>query len=260
MIDLEYIRGFFPQAIARDKRFDRYMLKEYIQLLILEHLTSTHFAENLSFIGGTNLRLVQGIDRFSEDLDFDCKNLTEADFISLTDNIIRNLQDDGINVEARDKANAKLTAYRRNLHFPQLLFDLGLTGHREERFLVKIEAQDQGFVYQPKVATINKMGFYIDVQTPPDDVLCAMKLSALIARQKGRDFYDSFFLLSKTMPNYDYLATKQNINNLAELKAAISKTLLNVDLNVKKNDFRHLLFHEENAERILVFGKFVEGL
>ena len=131
MIDLEYIRGFFPQAIARDKRFDRYMLKEYIQLLILEHLTTTQFAENLSFIGGTNLRLVQGIDRFSEDLDFDCKNLTEADFISLTDNIIRDLQDNGINVEARDKANAKLTAYRRNLHFPQLLFDLGLTGHRE---------------------------------------------------------------------------------------------------------------------------------
>ncbi|MBO7566695.1 MAG: nucleotidyl transferase AbiEii/AbiGii toxin family protein [Bacteroidales bacterium] len=260
MIDLEYIRGFFPQAIARDKRFDRYMLKEYIQLLILEHLTTTQFAENLSFIGGTNLRLVQGIDRFSEDLDFDCKNLTEADFISLTDNIIRDLQDEGINVEARDKANAKLTAYRRNLHFPQLLFDLGLTGHREERFLVKIEAQDQVFVYQPKVATINKMGFYIDVQTPPDDVLCAMKLSALIARQKGRDFYDSIFLLSKTMPNYDYLAAKQNINNLAELKAAISKTLLSVDLNVKKNDFRHLLFREENAERILGFGKFVEGL
>lgn len=84
--------------------------------------------------------------------------------------------------------------------------------------------------------------------------------AAFSRRQKGRDFYDSIFLLSKTMPNYDYLAAKQNINNLAELKAAISKTLLSVDLNVKKNDFRHLLFREENAERILGFGKFVEGL
>ena len=260
MIDLEYIRGFFPPAVSRDKRFDRYMLKEYIQLTILEHLMSSKYADRLSFIGGTNLRLVQGIDRFSEDLDFDCKNLSEADFVALTDEVIRRLQDDGINVIARDKENANLTAYRRNLHFPQLLFDLGLTGHREERFLVKIEAQDQGFDYQPKVVNINRMGFFLDVLTPPDDILCAMKLSALIARQKGRDFYDSIFLLSKTTPNYDYLSAKQNVGNLTELKATIAQTLLTVDLNVKKKDFLHLLFREENAERVLNFGKFVEGL
>lgn len=30
MIDIEYIRSFFPATIARDNRFDRYMLKEYL--------------------------------------------------------------------------------------------------------------------------------------------------------------------------------------------------------------------------------------
>ena len=38
MIDLEYIRSFFPPMIARESRFDRYMLKEYLQLLILDHI------------------------------------------------------------------------------------------------------------------------------------------------------------------------------------------------------------------------------
>ena len=38
MIDIEYIRSFFPSTIARESRFDRYMLKEYLQLLILDHL------------------------------------------------------------------------------------------------------------------------------------------------------------------------------------------------------------------------------
>jgi len=38
MIDIEYIRSFFPPTIARESRFDRYMLKEYLQLLILDHL------------------------------------------------------------------------------------------------------------------------------------------------------------------------------------------------------------------------------
>ena len=260
MIDLEYIRSFYPPTIAQNNRFDRYMLKEYVQLMILEHICTTKYVENLSFIGGTNLRLVQGIDRFSEDLDFDCKSFSETDFIQLTDSIIHNLQANGINVVARDKANPNLTAFRRNLYFPQLLFELGLTGHREERFLVKIEAQDQGFDYKPVVSHISRMGFYFDVQTPPNEVLCAMKLSALISRSKGRDFYDTIFLLSKTKPDYSYLSAKQSINNVQELKLAVSKTLSTVDLNVKKKDFVHLLFREENAERILRFGDIIEGL
>ena len=33
MIDIEYIRSFFPPTIARESRFDRFMLKEYLQLL-----------------------------------------------------------------------------------------------------------------------------------------------------------------------------------------------------------------------------------
>ena len=76
MIDLEYIRSFFPLTIAKDSRFDRYMLKEYLQLLILDYLGKTPYVSKVSFIGGTNLRLIQGIDRFSEDIDFDCKDLS----------------------------------------------------------------------------------------------------------------------------------------------------------------------------------------
>jgi hypothetical protein len=43
MIDIEYIRSFFPPTIARESRFDRYMLKEYLQLLILDHLATTSY-------------------------------------------------------------------------------------------------------------------------------------------------------------------------------------------------------------------------
>jgi len=60
--------------------------------------------------------------------------------------------------------------------------------------------------------------FFFLFPVPPDDVLCAMKLSALLSRAKGRDFYDALFLLSLTKPNYDYLSKKQDIHNLTELK------------------------------------------
>ena len=260
MIDIEYIRSFFPPAIVRESPFDRYMLKEYLQLLILDHLTTTPYIGKMAFIGGTNLRLIQGIDRFSEDLDFDCKDLSEAEFMAMTDSVVQYLRQNNMEVETRDKPNPKLTTFRRNLYFPQMLFNLGLTGHRDERLLLKIEAQDQGVPYQPVVTNINKMGFFFGVQVPPLDVLCAMKFAAIFARQKGRDLYDAIFLLSKTKPNLDFLQTRTGISTMEELKVALTERLKEVDLNQKKRDFGHLLFNEANADRILQFPKVVDAL
>ena len=257
MIDLEYIRSFFPPTIAKESRFDRYMLKEYLQLMILDHLATTPYINKVSFIGGTNLRLIQGIDHFSEDLDFDCKDLAEEEFIVMTDSVVNYLQQNNIDVETRDKANPKLTAYRRNLYFPQMLFDLRLTGHREERLLLKIEAQDQGVDYQPEVATVNRMGFFFNIKTPPLDVLCAMKFAAILARQKGRDFYDVIFLLSKTKPNMDFLKARVGIGSIDDLKFAIANRMQEIDLNQKRMDFAHLLFNDSNANRILSFDSVV---
>ncbi len=260
MIDIEYIRSFFPATIAKESRFDRYMLKEYLQLLILDHLSTTPYINKVAFIGGTNLRLIQGIDRFSEDLDFDCKELSEEEFMAMTDSVVSYLRQNNIDVETRDKANPKLTAFRRNLYFPEMLFDLGLTGHKEERLLLKVEAQDQGVTYQPVVANINRMGFFFSVQVPPLDVLCAMKFAAILSRQKGRDFYDAIFLLSKTKPNLDFLSARAGISSVDELKTAITERLKGIDLNHKKRDFSHLVFNEHHAERILRFPDVVEAL
>ena len=260
MIDIEYIRSFFPPAIARESRFDRYMLKEYLQLLILDHLATTPYINKVSFIGGTNLRLIQGIDRFSEDLDFDCKDLSEDEFMAMTDSVVLYLRQNDVEVETRDKPNPHLTAFRRNLYFPQMLFDLGLTGHRDERLLLKIEAQDKGIQYRPVVANVNRMGFFFGIQVPPVDVLCAMKFAAILARQKGRDFYDAIFLLSKTKPNLDFLLARTGITSIEELKATIAEQLQEIDLNHKRRDFVHLLFNESNADRILQFPQVVASI
>lgn len=260
MIDIEYIRSFFPPTIARESRFDRYMLKEYLQLLILDYLATTPYINKVVFIGGTNLRLIQGIDRFSEDLDFDCKDLSEDEFMAMTDSMVLYLRQNNVEVETRDKPNPHLTAFRRNLYFPQMLFDLGLTGHRDERLLLKIEAQDQGVQYQPVVANVNRMGFFFGIQVPPLDVLCAMKFAAILARQKGRDFYDVIFLLSKTKPNMDFLKARVGISTSEELKATIAEQLKEIDLNHKKRDFMHLLFNGANADRIQQFEEVVAAI
>ena len=147
MLQLDLLKNYFAPNLWENINQRKYLVKEYIQLMILDYLTTTTYIRKLTFIGGTNLRLVKGIDLFSEDLDFDCKNLSEKEFLRMTDNIITFLQRNGIVVEIRDKPNEKIKAYRRNIYFPELLFELGLSGYKQERFLIKVEAQDQKIEY-----------------------------------------------------------------------------------------------------------------
>ena len=260
MISIDHIKSFYPAAMSGRPVFLKHILKEYVQLLILDHLANTRYARKVTFIGGTNLRLVKGIDRFSEDLDFDCEGLSEEDFLAMSEDVLAFLRRNGLKVEARDKDTSRLTAFRRSIHFPELLFDLGLSGHREERFMVKLEAQDQGVAYAPATAFIKGCGLFFPFPVPPDGVLCAMKIAAMLARSKGRDFYDVMFLLAQTQPDYDFLSARCGIGNLPELKAAVEKCLHSVDLRHKQRDFEHLLFHHENSKRILYVGEFIDAL
>ncbi len=260
MIRIEQIKNYFPVQIRGNSSFDKYILKEYLQLMILDYLSSTPFVRRMAFIGETNLRLVKGIDRFSEDLDFDCKNLSIDEFFEMTNEVIQFLERSGFRVEAKDKENSKLTAFRRNIHFPELLFDLGLSGHKEERFLIKIESQDQGIVYPSVIMNIKGCGFFFPFPVPSDGILCSMKIAAMLNRAKGRDFYDVMFLLSQSKPDYDFLSKRCGVHNLQEFKKATTELLKTVDLKKKQKDFEHLLFNKTNSAKILRFGEFVDSL
>lgn len=258
MIDMEYIRGFYPPYIAQNAGMQKHMLKEYVELLALEWIAGSPYAAKLVFIGGTNLRLIQGIDRFSEDLDFDCKGLSESEFRQMTDELVRYLQLQGLNAELRNKDNARLTAFRSNVHFPELLFDLLLTGHREERFLMKIEAQDQGVDYPREMAIVQRNGFSFPVPVPPLSVLLSMKLCALLTRQKGRDFYDAMFLMQRTEPDYAFLQQQKGIANKVQLDAALRETIAKTDMKMKQRDFEHLLFDSRKSEMILRYEEIIK--
>jgi hypothetical protein len=214
----------------------------------------------MAFIGGTSLRLLKGIDRFSEDLDFDCKGLSNEAFMQTTEDVIAFLNRNGLKARAYDKNSPKLKAFRRNIQFPGLLHELGLSGHREEMFLLKIECQDQGVDYPVQTALAKGCGFFFPIPVPSDSVLCAMKLCAMLKRSKGRDFYDAMFLLQTTSPDYAFLSQACGIHNLAELKAATANLLETVDLTVKQHDCEHLLFNRDNSRRILLFGDFIQTL
>ena len=258
MVTLNLIKNYFPEQIRNNTLLGEYMMKEYIQLSILDYLSTTQYIRKLILIGGTNLRLVKGIDRFSEDLDFDCKEMNKEEFLKMSDDVMHYLTRSGYKVESKDMKSPKLTAFRKNIYFPEFLFNIGLSRHRDERFLIKIEAQDQGVTYIPEMKNIKGCGFYFPFPLPPDAVLCAMKATALLERGKGRDFYDLMFLLGQTKPDYDFLEKRTGIKNADEFKSEVKKRLKMTDLKIKTKDFEHLLFNKENNKRILRFEEFFD--
>ncbi|MEI7727657.1 MAG: nucleotidyl transferase AbiEii/AbiGii toxin family protein [Bacteroidota bacterium] len=260
MIQIDAIKTYYPEQFRDNANFSKYILKEYLQLMILDYLSTSPYVRKITFIGGTSIRLMKGIDRFSEDLDFDCKTFSHDEFTEMTNKVLQFLRHNGLNAEVKDKENPKLKAFRRNIHFPELLFSLGLTGHRDERFLIKIESQDQLVSYNPEMVNIKGCGFFFPMPVPPASVLCAMKVSAMLDRQKGRDFYDAMFLLSQTMPDFNFLSQRMGISNLDALKKAAEIVIKNIDLKIKMRDFEHLLFYKNNSARILHVAEFFRSL
>ena len=260
MIQLEQIKSYYPQPLRDNALFGKYLLKEYIQLMILNYLSSTRFIRKMVFIGGTCLRLAKGIDRFSENLDFDCKDLSEGEFMEMTNAIILFLKDAGLDVIVRDKENPNITAFRRNIYFPELLFDLGMSGHREERFMIKVESQDQGIAYDPVIETITGCGFFFRFPVPPIGILCSMKIAAMLSRAKGRDFYDLMFLLAQTQPDYPFLTKRCGIHHWQEFLQKAFEALKTVDLKKKQKDFEHLLFITTDSAKILWFEDYIRSI
>ena len=135
-----------------------------------------------------------------------------------------------------------------------------MSGYKEEHFLIEVERQDRGIVYPPVITNIKGCGFFFPFPVPSDGVLCSMKIAAMLARAKGRDFYDLMFLLSQAKPDYDFLSKRCGVHNLQEFKQATAELLRTVDLKKKQKDFEHLLFNKANSEKILRFGEFVDSL
>ena len=260
MIQIEVIKNYYPDSLSKNIIFHKYILKEYILLLILDYLSNTSFIRKISFIGGTSIRLIKNIDRFSEDLYFDCKSFSKEEFKNMTGGIVKFLVNNGLQAEEKERDDKKLKAFRSNLHFPELLFQMGLSGHKEERFLIKIECQDQLVDYKPEMINIKGCGFFFPMPVPPAAVLCAMKVAAMFNRQKGRDFYDAMFLLSQTLTDFTFLSKRSGISSLDELKQAAEKLFETVDLKNKARDFEHLLFNKNNSTRILRAPEFFKSL
>ncbi|MFH1478494.1 MAG: nucleotidyl transferase AbiEii/AbiGii toxin family protein [Candidatus Omnitrophota bacterium] len=256
MLDIREIESFYPEYL---KVFKRNLLREYLQYKILEIIFNSRFGGKLSFMGGTAIRIIHSNTRFSEDLDFDNLGLNKREFERLAGLVKRQLALQGYISEAR---NVFKGAYRAYLRIPNVLFESGLSWHKEEKILIQLDAEPQNFDYAPDKVIINKFDVFLRINIVPPDILLAQKIYAILKRKRamGRDFYDAIYLFGKARPNFDYLRAKPGIKDIDELKEKLL-------LKCKKLDFKHLskdvepfLFKPSDSKKVLYFCEYIKSM
>jgi len=256
MLSLAEIEKYYPENI---RAFKRNILREYLQYKILQIIFNSKYANKLSFLGGTALRIVSDNARFSEDLDFDNFGLKEKEFDEISQLVKKHLELEGYEVEVR---NIFKDAYRCYVRIPKLLFDSGLSGYEEEKILIQLDTASHGFRYVPDKVILNKFDVFTEINVTPMDVVLSQKIFAIFNRKvpKGRDFYDAVFLLSKTKPNYDYLQLKLKIKRKEELKEKILTLENKLDFKELAKDVEPFLFNPADSKKVVLFARYIKNV
>lgn len=236
---------------TRSSLYVRSLLKEFLQVYVLNFIyLSPQYNKIFLFTGGTCLRHCFGLNRLSEDLDFDLKQ--NIDVIELKNAIEKYFKTefmyDDLSVSILQKGKQLL------LKFP-VLKALGLANKSESDWLyVKMDLSPlMSKIYSENTTlkTINNFNYLVthfDLST-----LMASKIVTILTRQrflgkenvnviKGRDYFDLlWFLEKKVVPNlerindlmktnYSIIQVMELVNGQVKLATTTSKQFFKQDL------------------------------
>jgi predicted nucleotidyltransferase component of viral defense system len=219
------------------------IMREYLQSYILRILFEKKFFQHCAFVGGTALRFIHELPRFSQDLDFSLVNDKDFSFYDLAEFLKKKLSSSGYMVNL--KSSKEKTVLSAMIKFRQLLFEAGLSPLEARNFSVKIEIDSnppQGANLENKI--INKY-FPLSFTAYNLSSLFAGKIHALLTRKytKGRDFFDLGWYLSKW----------ENINpNIELLSNALKQTNWESDFPTLDNwrDFLYKVVEKTNWDLV----------
>jgi len=206
------------QSVARMAPADRLNpAREYLQMYLLRLLHSAEAYRQLVFVGGTALRVLHGLPRFSEDLDF-CATparpskataAVELDPEGLWLRMARDLQKAGYDVAIKQRTNK--TVANAFFRFQGLPRELGWSRDPRLGLIIKVEIDRK----PPKGAgietTLVQRPFPVALRHHDLPSLFAGKLHAILCRPyaKGRDWFDLAWYLTACRglePNLELLA------------------------------------------------------
>lgn len=197
---IEAIKQQFTKSMSDEEKLNR--AREYLQFLTLKTMDEKGLFNFLSFTGGTALRVLFGLRRFSEDLDFSLIKKGGPSFSEINEIILNGFKLVGLKVLSNPKV--KKTVFGTMLKFPGLLKELGLSPLESQNLSIKIEVDSnppKGGVTQ---GTLTQKFFILNLTHFDLPSMFATKLHACFYRKyvKGRDFYDFIWYMSnRVKPN-----------------------------------------------------------
>ncbi|MBY0528787.1 MAG: nucleotidyl transferase AbiEii/AbiGii toxin family protein [Rhabdochlamydiaceae bacterium] len=211
----QVITNWLKKYSCTSKDDYRNALQEIIQEIALEGLARAKFFEKAAFYGGTCLRILHRLDRFSEDLLF---SLLSPDPTFQLEPYLKSvelhLRSYGflISIIKKEKTakSAVLSAFPKANTLENFI-RIGLSSqdrqrvHLDENIKIKLEIDtDPPLGFETEMIEMHTPGlFYVKSYVLPD--LFAGKMSAVLAsewrgRTKGRDWYDLVWYVAKKVP------------------------------------------------------------
>jgi len=175
-----------------------HLAREYLQARILLALLEMGAMIPLAFQGGTALRFLYDLPRFSEDLDFALERPGRGgfDLPASGHRLAGRLEREGYSVELKIRADRAVE--RMMVAFPGLPHDLGLSPHPSQRMSIRVEVDTRPPPGAGLTTTIVRRHALLNLQHHDRASLFAGKLHAILQRRwtKGRDLFDLFWYLS----------------------------------------------------------------
>ncbi len=213
MID-ELLKARFREYAPGNALEQENILKETMQHYILASLSRHGLFSEAIFHGGTCLRIVNDMQRFSEDLDFLLKQPDPSfRWEKYVDGVQRDCRLEGIEFEVMDRAVSESAVRKTFLKTDSigslLYFKLPFGRHRQHKVRIKLEVDTN-----PPAGSLFETAYLMFPRPEPLTVQTlesgfALKLHALLCRTyvKGRDWYDFlWYVARKTKPDLGLLA------------------------------------------------------
>jgi hypothetical protein len=203
-------------ARAETDRARACVVREYLQARMLESLQEGGVFLRWAFLGGTALRFLFGLPRFSEDIDFSViRPGSDAGVRAALMQVKRTLVLEGYSIEL--KLNDRKAVASAWLRFPGLLHDLGLSPRASQILSIKVEVDSNPPAGARIDTSVVRRHVMLHLCHHDKGSLLAGKLHAVLSRSwaKGRDLYDlAWYLADRTWP----------APNLELLNAALAQT------------------------------------
>jgi predicted nucleotidyltransferase component of viral defense system len=250
-------------------------LKEIIQEIVLLGLWRSKFYEKAVFYGGSALRILYKLDRFSEDLDFSLiapkKDFNMKKYLGAIKSELE-LWDFEVFTEEKNKKNGSTinSAFiKANTLIHLLKIDVNLKTHKNAVMKIKLEVDQDpaiGFTSELKYH-LHPIPFTIKTMALPG--LFAGKMHALLCRTrrtniKGRDWYDLIWFVKNNIPcDLYYLKNKMAQTGHIDVSEALTKEKLieflsgkikEIDFDLAKSDVEPFLKNLGQREELSLWS------